>query len=241
MSTPIGGAHFGVCSCLALSAGGLIKAKIASPWPQSIIGTMWMVSVAGATTVRSFVPGGCGKSELSAGLNRSGGRRNLTSACSGRAVSLNLIIKGNGAPLMPGVRCSRVCAQSKEVKAMIRRAGLASALALCGVAVSQLPVTSVSAYRTPEPEGFPSPYHQERSEAEYRIKPKDELDIRIEGACIYSTRFEVDERGIIELPFADEVQAAGMTAAELASELTRQLGKYLKDPKVHVRVIGGRT
>ncbi len=121
---------------------------------------------------------------------------------------------------------------------MIRRMGLASALALCRVAVLQLPVTSVSAYRTPELEGFPSTDSQEGSEAEYRIKPKDELDIRIEGACIYSTRFEVDGRGIIELPFADEVRAAGMTTAELASELARQLGKYLKDPKVHVHVIG---
>ena len=142
---------------------------------------------------------------------------------------------------MPGVRRSRVCARLKGVKAMARRAGLASALALCGVATLQLPVTRVSAYPTPEPEGSHVSYPQEKSGAEYRIKPKDELDIRIEGGCIYSTSFEVDERGDIEFPFADEVRAAGMTAAELASELARQSGKYLKDPKVHVRVIGGRT
>jgi protein involved in polysaccharide export with SLBB domain len=82
---------------------------------------------------------------------------------------------------------------------------------------------------------------EEQPAASYRIKPKDVLDIRIEEACIYVTRFEVDERGLIEVTFAGEVQAAGKTVAELSADLTSELKKYMKDPKVHVRITEGRA
>ena len=49
------------------------------------------VSVAPAITVKSSVPGGCGKDELSAGLNRSGGRRNLTTAFTRRPIIMPLM------------------------------------------------------------------------------------------------------------------------------------------------------
>ena len=123
---------------------------------------------------------------------------------------------------------------------MENQAGLATALIICYIAVLQLTGVSASASRTTELEAMVDSWRQERPEGEYRIKPKDKLDIRIEEACIYSTTFEVDERGFIEVPFADEVQAAGRSAAGLASEIERELRKYWKNPKVHVRVIRGR-
>jgi protein involved in polysaccharide export with SLBB domain len=78
---------------------------------------------------------------------------------------------------------------------------------------------------------------QNRSGAEYRIKIKDVLDIRVEGAtdgcCV-----EVDERGMIQAAFVDEdVRAEGKTTDELASALADKMKRFLKNPKVHVRVL----
>jgi protein involved in polysaccharide export with SLBB domain len=118
---------------------------------------------------------------------------------------------------------------------------LASALIVCGISFFHSLGLGVSASPNPEVGAKLTSSYGEEPEATYRIKPKDELDIRIEGACIYSTRFVVDERGFIEMPFAGEVRAAGKTVAELVFELASELKKYMKDPKVHVRVMEGRT
>lgn len=87
----------------------------------------------------------------------------------------------------------------------------------------------------------PKAHLQAESQAEYRIKPRDILDIRIEGECIYSTDFEVDERGRISMAFIDEIQAAGRTVAELETNIAKKLSKYLKEPKVKIRLIEKST
>jgi hypothetical protein len=63
MSTVIGGALFFVCYYHARFAGELIKAKIASQWIRSIIGTIRTMNIARATTVKWFIQGGCGRNE----------------------------------------------------------------------------------------------------------------------------------------------------------------------------------
>lgn len=82
---------------------------------------------------------------------------------------------------------------------------------------------------------------QDQSNADYRIKPRDLLHIFIEGVCIYNPTFKVDDRGMIRMPIIYEVHAAGKTAADLENEIATKLNQYLKNPKVHVRVLKRRT
>lgn len=118
---------------------------------------------------------------------------------------------------------------------MVLRAGLTRVI----VVLALTPWAGVPSSRAAE--AGPGPGARRQESHEYRIVAGDELDIRVEEACIYGTRFQVDERGLIDVPFAGEVRAAGRTVPELATELTRALGRYLKDPRVHVRLIAGRT
>ena len=77
-----------------------------------------------------------------------------------------------------------------------------SALIVCGISCL-LSLGQGSSAPTVRGEGATPLFLQEEPPgASYRIKLKDGLDIRIEDACIYVTRFEVDERGFIEVPFA---------------------------------------
>ena len=84
-------------------------------------------------------------------------------------------------------------------------------------------------------------HSQDQSNADYRIQPKDLLDINIEGVCIFNPTFEVDDRGMIKMPIIYEVRAAGKTAAELENEIVTKLNQYLKNPEVHVRLLKRRT
>ena len=82
---------------------------------------------------------------------------------------------------------------------------------------------------------------QDKSEVEYRIKSKDNLDISIEGVCTNGQYWKVDKNGKIKMFLIGEIQAGGKTETELAAELADRLNEYLVDPKVEVRVIRGRT
>jgi membrane dipeptidase len=73
-------------------------------------------------------------------------------------------------------------------------------------------------------------------DADYRIKPKDRLEIRIErvpDCCSLS----VDSRGLIQVPFIEaDISAAGKTANELSAELVTHFRKYQRNPQVRVSV-----
>ncbi len=86
-------------------------------------------------------------------------------------------------------------------------------------------------------------YSQKQSEFEYQIKPKDLLEIRIEGVSTYngSHKIEVTDRGMIKMTMIGEVRAAGRTTAELEAEIATRLDEYLINPKVHISVIKQRT
>ena len=115
-----------------------------------------------------------------------------------------------------------------------------TALIFC-IASSQYSIVNATAWRTVK--SAAPPYSSRlQSEREYKIRPKDVLEIRIDGAdCILSPNFEVDERGKIDAPLVGEVHAADNTADELAQELTTRLKRYLKNPKAWVRVSQRRT
>lgn len=110
-----------------------------------------------------------------------------------------------------------------------------SAAMLMLVATLQLPDFNMFAYHPVTSASAAS--SQNRSDAEYRLKIKDVLDIHVEGAtdgcCV-----EVDEKGMIQVAFLDgSIRAEGKTTDELASELADKLKRFLKNPKVHVRVL----
>lgn len=75
-----------------------------------------------------------------------------------------------------------------------------------------------------------------RDAPEYRIGREDVLEIVVWKEPDLTRTVPVRPDGIISLPLAGEVQAAGKTPAELRDELSRSLGRYVRDPAVAVLV-----
>lgn len=74
---------------------------------------------------------------------------------------------------------------------------------------------------------------------DYRIGETDVLRISVFRVPELSfDQLRVDTSGNIQMPLIGTVQAAGLTASELSTSLTTQLGaRYLRDPQVTVTVI----
>jgi polysaccharide export outer membrane protein len=71
----------------------------------------------------------------------------------------------------------------------------------------------------------------------YRIGPFDKLDVAVFGVPELSGKYQVDAAARLSLPLAGTIDAAGLTPAELAAAIDRQLrGKYVKDPQVTVNL-----
>ena len=111
---------------------------------------------------------------------------------------------------------------------------------LLGVVILQSSLASVNA-KAPDRFALSEFDAQAQSGVEYRIKPKDLLNITIEGVCIYNPNKRVDDRGMIKMPLINEIRAAGRTATELEGDIADRLNEYLKDPKVNVDVVKRRT
>jgi polysaccharide export outer membrane protein len=74
------------------------------------------------------------------------------------------------------------------------------------------------------------------ADAKYRIGPEDVLTISVwDNKDVDQTVF-VRPDGQISLPLLGEVQAGGLTVEELASKLTQEFAKTIKDPQVTVGV-----
>jgi polysaccharide export outer membrane protein len=74
--------------------------------------------------------------------------------------------------------------------------------------------------------------------ADYRIGPSDKLNLTV--FQVEDLSFEeifVDSSGKLQLPLLGSVQAAGLTPAELSTDLETRLGeRYLRNPRVSVSV-----
>ena len=82
-----------------------------------------------------------------------------------------------------------------------------------------------------------SPYlfSQERVSTDYRIGPKDLLDISVFGLNELNKTVRVSEDGKISLPLVGEVEVEGITKADLEKKLSQLLEeKYLQNPQVTV-------
>lgn len=76
---------------------------------------------------------------------------------------------------------------------------------------------------------------QEKYFLEYKIGPKDLLEISVFGLDELNTKVRVSEEGKITLPLIGEVEVEGLTKANLERKLSSLLGeKYLQNPQVTV-------
>jgi hypothetical protein len=63
----------------------------------------------------------------------------------------------------------------------------------------------------------------------------DVLSVRVFGHPELSSEAVIDERGMISLPFIEEVKASGLTPDKLRGEILLRLQKLLKNPQISVR------
>src|SRR5215510_5818946 len=74
------------------------------------------------------------------------------------------------------------------------------------------------------------------TDASYRIGPQDVLRIDVWKETEISRSVPVRPDGKISLPLLNDVQAAGLTAMELAKVITEGLKKFINSPQVTVTV-----
>ena len=74
------------------------------------------------------------------------------------------------------------------------------------------------------------------ADASYRIGPQDVLRIDVWKETEISRSVPVRPDGKISLPLLNDVQAAGLTAMELANNITEGLKKFINNPQVTVSV-----
>jgi len=81
-------------------------------------------------------------------------------------------------------------------------------------------------------------FSQEQVISEYRIGPKDLIEINVFGVQELNRKERVAESGKINLPFLGEIEVVGLTRSELEQKLTKLLGeKWLENPQVTVNIL----
>ncbi len=53
--------------------------------------------------------------------------------------------------------------------------------------------------------------------------------------------FEVDQQGVLDFPYAGKLKVTGLTSSELHQQLTERLARYLRNPKLSVRILAYRS
>lgn len=75
------------------------------------------------------------------------------------------------------------------------------------------------------------------STAAPRLQAGDKIRVTVYGEDKLSGDFEIDPSGLVSLPLAGTVKAAGLTQAQLEAELSRKFRtEYLRSPKVTVTI-----
>jgi hypothetical protein len=71
-----------------------------------------------------------------------------------------------------------------------------------------------------------------------RLQPGEKIRLSVYGEATLSGDYQIDPSGLLSLPLAGPVKAAGLTQAELKQEITQKLRtEYLKNPRVTVSVV----
>lgn len=82
----------------------------------------------------------------------------------------------------------------------------------------------------------PAPAPTAAAASEYRIGPGDQLEIFVFNQPELSVKVPVRPDGLISSPLVENMQAAGRTPSELAREMEKTLGQYVRSPTVNIIV-----
>src|SRR5262249_52168016 len=75
------------------------------------------------------------------------------------------------------------------------------------------------------------------SDEDYKLAPRDVIEVIVEDAPELSVNYTVNSRGIVPLRFLGPMSVAGQTPEAIGKMITDGLrGRYLQDPKVYVSV-----
>ncbi len=109
--------------------------------------------------------------------------------------------------------------------------GVFGSLSACGGGGNGLPMASAN---DPAWQSVATPV----ADAGYRIGALDKLDVTVfQVEDLSFEDIQVDASGNLQMPLIGQVRAEGRTPAELAEDLTRQLGsRFLRNPQVTVSV-----
>lgn len=77
----------------------------------------------------------------------------------------------------------------------------------------------------------------------YLIGPADQVKVTVYGEETLLGEFPVDERGVVIIPMIGEVEATGLSKAELKEKITARFVSqgYLSNPLVTVDILAGRS
>jgi polysaccharide export outer membrane protein len=99
---------------------------------------------------------------------------------------------------------------------------------------SSIAVATQSAQPSAAEKGPPVP--AAGASSSYVIQPGDVLDVQVWKEPEVSKSIPVRPDGKISLPLVNDVQASGLTAGGLTTQLTERLKKFISDPQVTVMV-----
>jgi Polysaccharide biosynthesis/export protein len=67
------------------------------------------------------------------------------------------------------------------------------------------------------------------------------ISVTVYGEASLSGNYQIDPNGLVSIPLAGKIKAAGLSPAELADILVKKFrSEYLKDPKVSVSIAEAR-
>ena len=71
-----------------------------------------------------------------------------------------------------------------------------------------------------------------------RLLAGEQISVTVYGEASLSGNYMIDPSGLVSIPVAGKIKAAGLTTAELAEILVKKFrSEYLKDPKVTVSLV----
>jgi len=108
------------------------------------------------------------------------------------------------------------------------------AVGVCGNAAAQS--TGVTPSQKPEGTANPAAAAPATTNQDYHIGPQDVVQIDVWKEVEITRTIPVRPDGKISLPLLNDVQAAGLTAMQLAANIREGLVKYLNNPQVTVTV-----
>src|SRR5260221_5316802 len=89
--------------------------------------------------------------------------------------------------------------------------------------------------------GLPLLESAKTDDANYRLRPGDQLHIHVLRAHDLTGDYAVGDNGTVSSPLIGDIKAAGLTRAQVERDMEKKLGQgYIPDPKVSVTILAYR-